>query len=64
MTALLTLMSHSSTPPVEKDMASTHAGKRLYLRTKMQLGQGEQLEGKGALALLVCLQHLKLQQSW
>ena len=29
----------------------------------MQLGQGEQLEGKGALALLVCLQHLKLQQS-
>ena len=30
----------------------------------MQLGQGEQLEGKRALALLVCLEHLKLQHSW
>ena len=65
MTVLLTLMSHSSNPPVERDMpGKEYAGRRLYLRTEMQLGQGEQLEGKGALALLVCLQHLKLQQSW
>ena len=61
-TASLTSISHSSFPSVEEDMAgSQSAERRVYLRTEMQLGQGEQLEG--ALALLVCLQHLKLQQS-